>query len=488
MMKNASIATRVFLLAAAMAAVVLSVGWLGLTALASAHERLSSAIASSRLQVSSVDAARSAQVHFKRQVQEWKDTLLRGTDPEAFNKYHHNFEVEEATVQADLGQLRELLRKMGGSPVPVEVLQKTHLELGQRYREALKHYDGSKFTSAQEVDRLVKGIDRPATEAMDALVAQMVETANATMAELEKNAATEATQVRITSLLALAVALVFSALLSWFTVKRVRIELMGAAEVATQLSAASADLSSASQSLSSGTSEQAASVEETTASLEEMTASITSNAENSKQTEKMAEQGAGDAARSAEVVGQTVEAMKQISERIGIIEEIAYQTNLLALNAAIEAARAGEHGRGFAVVASEVRRLAERSQSSAKEIRTVADSSVKVAERAGEMLKALVPSIQKTLELVQEASAASREQSSGVSQIGAAMGQVDQVTQRNSQAAEEVAATAEELSAQAAALQGAVALLSGLEARSGNGAAPVKSRPPKSSDANFRSF
>jgi methyl-accepting chemotaxis protein len=222
---------------------------------------------------------------------------------------------------------------------------------------------------------------------------------------------------------------------------------------ATGLTAAAGQVSASSQALSTGTSQQAASVEETTASLEQMTASITQNAENSRQTEQMALKGARDAQESGGAVKETVSAMNAIAERISIIEEIAYQTNLLALNAAIEAARAGEHGKGFAVVATEVRKLAERSQAAAKEISGLSLSSVKVAERSGQLLQELVPSIHKTATLVQEVTAASSEQSTGVAQIGKAMGQVDEVTQRNASATEELAATAEEMAAQAESLQ-----------------------------------
>ena len=234
--------------------------------------------------------------------------------------------------------------------------------------------------------------------------------------------------------------------------------IMGEVRAASDaLLGAANQVSATAQSLSQAASEQAASVEQTTASIESMSASITQNSDNAKVTESMATHASSQATDGGSAVGQTVNAMKQIATKIGIIDDIAYQTNLLALNAAIEAARAGEHGKGFAVVAAEVRKLAERSQMAAREIGDLAASSVSTAERAGRLLDEIVPSIQRTSALVQEISAASAEQSESVAQIGGAMSQLSRATQQNASASEQLAATSEELSGQAEQLQQTVA-------------------------------
>jgi len=220
-----------------------------------------------------------------------------------------------------------------------------------------------------------------------------------------------------------------------------------------QISGASSQVSNTANSLSEAASEQAASVEQVSSSIEEMGASISQNSENSQVTDAIASESSSAAKEGGDAVSGTVKAMTQIAEKITIIEDIAYQTNMLALNAAIEAARAGEHGKGFAVVAAEVRKLAERSQVAASEISTLTSDSVKVAEKAGILLEKMVPDITKTAELVQEISAASEEQSSGVGQINSAMQQLDKVTQQNAAGSEELAATAEEMQSQSATLQ-----------------------------------
>jgi len=218
----------------------------------------------------------------------------------------------------------------------------------------------------------------------------------------------------------------------------------------------SQEISSTSQEMSQGATEQASSAEEVSSSIEQMTSNIRQNTDNAMQTEKIASQAAQDAEQGGESVNKTVAAMREISEKISIIDEIARNTNLLALNAAIEAARAGEQGKGFAVVAAEVRKLAERSQKAAAEISEVSSNSVKVAEEAGTMLEKMVPDIKRTAELVQEISAASKEQDSGAEQISKAVMQLDQVIQQNASASEEMASMAEELNSQANSLQDSI--------------------------------
>jgi len=218
--------------------------------------------------------------------------------------------------------------------------------------------------------------------------------------------------------------------------------------IAGEVSSASQAISTASVQVSNGATAQAASAEEASSSMEQMVSNIKQNAENAQQTDKIATKSAKDAQESGKSVLEAVAAMKEIASKISIIEEIARQTNLLALNAAIEAARAGEHGKGFAVVAAEVRKLAERSQKAAGEINQLSDTTVKVSEKAGEMLDRLVPDIQRTAELVQEITAASKEQDTGAEQINKALQQLERVIQQNASASEEMASTTEELTGQ----------------------------------------
>lgn len=257
---------------------------------------------------------------------------------------------------------------------------------------------------------------------------------------------------------------------------------------ADNVASGSQEMNTGSEELAHAASEQSASAEEVSSSMEEMSSNIQQNADNAMTTEKIAMKSSQDALDSGKAVAQTVAAMKDIAQKISIVEEIARQTNMLALNAAIEAARAGEQGKGFAVVASEVRKLAERSQKASAEINRLTGSGAEIAEKAGDMLARLVPDIQKTAELVQEISTSSSEQSDTTIQVNKAIQMLDQVIQQNVATSEEMSSMSEELTGQAEMLKDAIAFfkVSNAETISDEKSSRKKSRSLKPSSFRER--
>jgi methyl-accepting chemotaxis protein len=446
-------------------------------------------------------ALENAHVHFKIQIQEWKNILIRGNDAAAFEKHLKGFNEEEAKVRKLLADAAAEMPKLNLPATEVNAIAAAHNKLGENYRQALKSFNAAEADAGKKVDVLVKGMDRETSDSMATFVAGFETSVFKRLGE-ERAALKASFRSTIQVFAAIAVlGIVAGAVLILFIFRNLMRALGGeplyAMEVVKKvadgdllvqislqrddetsllanvrgmvqrlasiigevrgtsdaLAMASEQVSASAQALSQSASEQAASVEETSASMEEMASSVSQNSENARVTDGIANQSAKSAVDGGEAVRSTVAAMKKIAEKISIIDDIAYQTNLLALNAAIEGARAGEHGKGFAVVAAEVRKLAERSQVAAQEIGELAASSVSLAERAGTLLNEMVPSIRKTADLVQEIASSSAEQSSGVAQISTAINQVSQATQQNASASEELSSTAEEMSSQAMALQ-----------------------------------
>ena len=501
MFKSMKISVKLTLLVAGMLLLAAGIGLQGLYSSTNAKNRLDTSLDTMRLVIEADSTVADALLEFKTQVQEWKNILLRGNNPKDYERYLAAFTKQQGLVEKSLQKAKSLLEKLKMETTRVDELSKEHRDLYARYIEALKSYDAKNDGAGQVVDKLVRGMDRKAAEGMDQLSELVLKEGEKRSKAVQEVANAEYLSSRTATLIGFLLTLVIGIVLAiWITrgllkqlggdpayaVEVVRAIANGdmTIKVATKagdessllftlkamvgtlsqvigevrasaeaLSSASEEVSATAQSMSQGASEQAASVEETSASVEQMTASITQNTENAKVTDGMANKAAKDAVEGGTAVEQTVEAMKQIAKRIGIIDDIAYQTNLLALNAAIEAARAGEHGKGFAVVAGEVRKLAERSQIAAQEIGEMAGGSVAVAEKAGKLLTEMVPSIRKTSDLVQEIAAASEEQSSSVGQVNTAMVQLNQLTQQNASSAEELAATSEEMSGQAEQLQ-----------------------------------
>ncbi len=450
-------------------------------------------------------------VTFKTQVQEWKDTLLRGKDPAKLDKHWGAFATQQSAVDDKARALLAVLPP-GDSRRLVEQFAAEHVKMGEGYRKGFDAFKAAGFDSAAG-DAAVAGVDREPAR----LLAEAGKTIAADSAATSVRAADQAHRASVTSIvLMLLVGAAGVVVGIWFSRRitrpvddalavanaiaggdlRTPVKVVGRDEIAQLLKAlaamqrslvsvvgnvrensesvavAAAQISQGSNDLSMRTEEQASALQEAAASMEELGSTVRQNAENALSANQLALGASTVARKGGDVVGEVVTTMKGINESsrrivdiIAVIDGIAFQTNILALNAAVEAARAGEQGRGFAVVAGEVRSLAQRSADAAKEIKSLISASVErvehgttLVDRAGATMTEIVTSIARVTDIMGEISAASTEQSTGVGQIGEAIAQMDEATQQNAALVEESAAAAESLRDQAQQLVQIVAV------------------------------
>jgi methyl-accepting chemotaxis protein len=421
------------------------------------------------------DAARVMQVTFKKQVQEWKNVLLRGADAEQLAKYRKGFTHEEAAVRTQATELRGAVKDREAAGL-LDTFLEAHKTMGAKYATALDQFAASGGSDPNGADAVVKGQDRAPTDLIDKLVDRLRVVVN------DRRTAEQAAVTRQIWVTALVLAVVFAGLVGVTVVGTRKIVrplervMLALDEGAGQTTSAASQVASSAQTLSQGATEQAASLEETSASLEQMSAMTRRNAEHATHASSLM-RSADERARQARAtldqmvnsMDAIVESSREVARIIKTVDEIAFQTNILALNAAVEAARAGEAGMGFAVVADEVRALAQRAASAARDTAGLIEKSTERAQAAagtvGEVTEAfngVTAGVTQVRSLIDEVSDASRQQSDGIGQVTQAVNQMERVTQTTAATAEESAAASEELSAQAETTMGIVAELRSL--------------------------
>lgn len=452
-----------------------------------------------RIMQSHATAVLHIQSQFKVQVQEWKNVLLRGKDSQKLEKYWKGFKDKESEVNQDALDLAAAL-PISKAKQKLEQFITSHQQMAKGYRQGFDAFtkaDADPYSG----DKAVTGIDREATELLNEVEKEVTQLANQASAKADE----EAEQGSIYAFAALLITLSVGVISAYWIVRMLTKQLGGepayAVEAMTKIGHGNLDfdielkdsdqssllyqldhmrhqlhevvdevrqhaasvteialqISSSAQALSKAALEQALGIEKTSSSVEELNSSVQQNVEHAKNTNTIANRTAQDADNSGEAVSRTLNAMKNINGKIGLIEDISYKTNLLSLNASIEAARSGDQGKGFAVVAAEVRKLADNSHAAALDINQLTLDSLQIAEEAGNLLAQVVPNIQKTAELITKITESSSEQAIGISQINQAMTQLDRTTQQNAALSEQLASTAKEMSKQAEQLQRAVA-------------------------------
>jgi len=388
------------------------------------------------------DGARVMQVTFKKQVQEWKDILLRGHDPAALEKYTQAFHQQEEKVRG----LANQLQRAAADPDTQSLLSdfaRAHAHMSETYGRALSVFTAARGQNPYEADAMVKGQDRAPTDLIDKIVARQVARVHDLMAA-ERDAVLRERRLVV---MVLATGLLAVAAVSIAVVRRLNTSLrrtvLELTEGSHQVAAAASEVSNWGQAMAQATSEQAASLEETSASGVQITAMADQDADKSQRSAQLMDQVDGRVTEANQTLDQMITSMKEInasSEKISriikVIDEIAFQTNILALNAAVEAARAGEAGLGFAVVADEVRNLAQRSAQAAKDTAGLIEESIAHANAGSQKLERVAAAIRGITESTGEVKALARElnvdneeQAHAISQISKALSQMDAATQ-----------------------------------------------------------
>lgn len=464
--------------------------------------------ADAKVALEATNASNEAALHFKIQVQEWKNILIRGHEPKEFDRYLQAFQKEHDTVSALLAQCAAAFSKLGIDDAPVIRAREGHAALRARYVEALKQFDGKNPLSYQVIDKLVRGIDRRPTEDIDKLSAVVGESIARRFEAAKSDADSREKLALGVSLTLLATAVVLSILFAGLLIRDIAQKMNRAVSAAEsvavgdltvkmsahgrdeidqllgklalmtgslskivsevragshEIAAASNQIAGANMDLSARTEEQASAIEETSSTMEEMTATVRQNNDHTQhlsglmmKTSAIADKGGEAMQAVVQSMGSISTSSRRIGEITGVIDMIAFQTNILALNAAVEAARAGEQGRGFAVVAGEVRSLSQRSAMAAKEIKMLIEDAIARVEAgeqnvrgASEAMAEIVHGVQQASTLLVDIATTTREQTTGIEQVGSTISQMEQVIQENAAMVEQASAAAQSLNEQA---------------------------------------